>query len=372
LLAKRLPRRVLAKRRPRRAESSDRKTMPYTIRIDGSADSAEAEPGDTVLDALLMAGVGFAYSCQAGNCGTCKCELLEGEVVELEYSEHALTPSERARGIVLACRSQVWSDVAIRKLDDEEFLVHPARVMLCRVAVLERLTHDIWRVGLDVVAGGPFSFSAGQYATLTFAFAPGKPRDYSMANRPDEPRLEFHIRENTSPTSVSARLGERLHIGDSVRVDAPMGTSYLREKAQAPVIAIAGGSGLAPVRSILSTLRAKGMDNPVHVYFGVRDERDVYGEAELRRWVEGCAAGSTAHVVLSNAPGNGERRSGLVTDAVERDFERLDGFKAYLAGPPAMVEAAIALLASKGVASRDIHADAFYPAVAPEQAEALA
>jgi len=335
--------------------------MSHTIRIEGSAETAEAEPGDTVLDALLMAGVRFAYSCQAGNCGTCKCELLDGEILELEHSEHALSAADRARGIVLACRSQVWSDVAIRRLDEEEFLVHPSRVLQCRVTVLDRLTHDIWRVGLDIVAGGPFSFSAGQYATVTFPFAPDKPRDYSMANRPDEARIEFHIRESTSPDSVSARLGDRLQVGDTVRVAGPLGTSYLREKREAPVIAIAGGSGMAPIRSIVSTLRARGSRSKVHVYFGVREERDVYGEAEMRHWIDGFA-GSSAHVVLSHGAAGSQRRTGMITDAVDHDFERLEGFKAYLAGPPAMVEAAVALLLRKGVAARDIHADAFYPA----------
>lgn len=345
--------------------------MSHLIRIDGTEETAEAEPGDTVLDALLMAGVGFAYSCQAGNCGTCKCELIEGEIQELEYSEHALAPADRARGIVLACRSQVWSDVTIRKLDDEEFLVHPSRVLQCRVAVLDRLTHDIWRVGLDVVSGGPFGFSAGQYATVSFPFAPGKTRDYSMANRPDEARIEFHIRESASPESVSARLGERLRLGDTVRVAGPLGTSYLREQAGAPVIAIAGGSGLAPIRSIVSTLRAKGIDAPTHVYFGARAERDVYGEDEMRSWVGG-RADSSAHVVLSEGPASAARRTGLITDAVDRDFERLDGFKAYLAGPPGMVEAAVDLLTRKGVVPRDIHADAFYPAPAAAAARVVA
>jgi CDP-4-dehydro-6-deoxyglucose reductase/ferredoxin-NAD(P)+ reductase (naphthalene dioxygenase ferredoxin-specific) len=335
--------------------------MSHTIRIEGSDEAADAEPGDTVLDALLMAGVGFSYSCQAGNCGTCKCELVAGDILELEHSEHALSPADRARGIVLACRSQVWSDLTLRRLDEEEFLVHPSRVLQCRVAVLERITHDIWRVGLDIVSGGPFAFSGGQYATLTFAFAPGQPRDYSMANRSDETRLEFHIRQSTSPESVSGRLGDRLHVGDTVRVAGPLGTSYLREKGEAPVIAIAGGSGMAPVRSIVSTLRARGLHNPVHVYFGVREERDVYGEAEMRNWVDGYD-GSSAHVVLSDGPAGAGRRTGFVTDAVDLDFDRLEGFKAYVAGPPAMVEVAVALLLRKGVAARDIHADAFYPA----------
>ena len=92
-----------------------------------------AEDGETVLDAALRNGVGFAYSCQAGNCGTCKCEYVSGEIFELEYSEHALSAAERARNVVLACRTQVWSDVQIRRLSAEEFVVHPSRVMQCRV-----------------------------------------------------------------------------------------------------------------------------------------------------------------------------------------------------------------------------------------------
>lgn len=338
--------------------------MTHQIRIDGSNELAPAEPGDTILDALLMAGVGFAYSCQAGNCGTCKCELVDGEILELEYSEHALSAAERARGVVLACRSQVWSDVTIRRLDAEEFVVHPSRVMACRVVQIDKATHDIWRLRLDVVTGGPFTFSAGQYASLEFPFAPGRPRDYSMANRPDEATLEFHIREMAGG-SVSGQLGARLKIGDSVRVSGPSGTSYLRENHAGPIIAVAGGSGLAPIRAILATLRAQGRSNPVHLYFGVRAERDVYGEAEMLSQLEGVS-GSTMHVVLSEAeagsPAPAGRRFGMVSDAVDADWADLAGFKAYVAGPPAMVDAVTAVLERKGVARRDIHADAFFPA----------
>jgi ferredoxin-NAD(P)+ reductase (naphthalene dioxygenase ferredoxin-specific) len=345
--------------------------MSHSISIDGTPVTVEAEPGDTILDALLMAGVGFSYSCQAGNCGTCRCELVSGDVLELEYSEHALDPADRARGLVLACRTQVWGDTVIRKLDEEEFIVHPSRILQCTVASLDRLTHDILRLRLDIRAGGPFSFSAGQYASIEFPFAPGRARDYSMANRPDEPGLEFHIREMAGG-SVSAGLAAGLRPGDAVRVSGPFGTSYLRANHTGPVIAIAGGSGLAPVRSIVAAMRAQGLANPVHAYFGARAERDVYGEAEMRTWVAGHA-GSSAHVVLSDPdaePGihAGPRRFGFVTDAVAADFARLEGFKAYVAGPPAMVDAATAVLTSRGVPPRDIHADAFHPATNKEGA----
>lgn len=335
--------------------------MSHVIQIEGSPDLVPVEAGGTILDALLAAGVGFAYSCQSGNCGTCRCELVSGDILDLEYSEHALSPEDRARGQVLACRSQVWGDVVIRRLDDSEFVVHPSRILACRVVRLDRLTHDIWHLDLDIVSGGPFTFSPGQYASVEFPFAPGVARDYSMANRPDEAGLSFYIREMPGG-ALSARLGERLHPGDTVRVSGPFGSAHLREGHDGPVLAIAGGSGLAPIRSIVTASVASARSGPIHVYFGARREQDVYLEAELGA----CAAatGGTFDVVLSEEPAapGAPRRAGLVTDAVEADFDDFTGYKAYVAGPPAMVEAAVAMLRRKGMALRDIHADAFYPA----------
>jgi len=346
--------------------------MTWTITVAGDPQSVPAEDGETVLDALLRHGVGFAYSCQAGNCGTCKCEYVSGELFELEHSEHALSADERNRGVILACRSQVWSDVQIRRLSAEEFVMHPSRVMQCRVVDLGFATHDVLQLRLAVESGGPYTFSAGQFAKLQFAFAAATPRDYSMANRPDEPVLEFHIRCISG--GVSGHIPSHLKHGDLVRVSGPFGTSYLREQHPGPLIAIAGGTGLAPIRSIVATALAKGPDRELHVYFGVRGERDVYGEAELRAW-QALHPNLEVHIVLSDETGQDDaqggkgsydggraRRYGLVTDAVRADFAHFNRFQAYLAGPPAMVDAATELLLAGGIAARDIHADAFYGA----------
>src|SRR3989337_1094392 len=107
--------------------------MSLTVTVADLDQSAPAEEGETVLGALLAHGIGFAYSCQAGNCGTCKCELVDGDVFELEHSEHALAAEERARNIILACRTQAWGDTRIRRLETEELVIHPSRVMRCRV-----------------------------------------------------------------------------------------------------------------------------------------------------------------------------------------------------------------------------------------------
>jgi naphthalene 1,2-dioxygenase ferredoxin reductase component len=340
--------------------------MSFTVTVADLGRVAPAEAGQTVLDALLAHGIGFSYSCQAGNCGTCRCELVSGDISELEFSEHALAENERGRGIVLACRAQVWGDVVVRRLDAEEFVVHPSRIMRCRVAAMDRLTHDILRLRLDIEAGGPFTFSAGQYAQLEFSLASGCVRDFSMANRPDQPGLEFHIRV-LSGGSVSQRIASGLKPGDKVKVSGPLGTAYLRADHAGPMLCIAGGSGMAPVKSIFETALASGYAHPIFVYFGVRAERDVYFEAELAE-LQRRHGNFKAQVVLSD-PGQMRatetllpRRQGWVTDIVAEDFPRLAGFKMYFAGPPPMVDAATELSRSRGVPMRDIHADAFYPA----------
>src|SRR6266850_201527 len=101
--------------------------MAHQIEIADSGERAAAEPGETILDAALRAGVALPYSCQSGNCGTCKCEYLSGEIFELEHSEHALKAEERANNIILACRTQVWGDVAVRRIAAEELVLHPSR-----------------------------------------------------------------------------------------------------------------------------------------------------------------------------------------------------------------------------------------------------
>jgi naphthalene 1,2-dioxygenase ferredoxin reductase component len=338
--------------------------LNHRIYIEGDPQEAVAEDGEILLDALLRNGVGFAYSCQAGNCGSCKYIHVAGEIDELTYSEHALSADERARDMRLACRSRVLSDLRLRRLIAEAFVMHPARSLACRLVEKSWLTHDVLKLRFTIEAGGPFTFSAGQFAKLQFAFAPDAPRDYSMANAPGEADLQFHVR--VTSTGVSGQLRDQLEPGHRVQISGPFGTSYLREQQLAPIIAIAGGTGLGPIRSIVRRALDVRMPGPIHVYVGVREERDVYGEAELLTWAARTPA-LKVHVVLAEGAGAvTDRRAGLVTDAVVADFDDLAGFRAYLAGPPAMVEAAVDLLRERGVATHDIHADAFYGA-APSQ-----
>jgi ferredoxin-NAD(P)+ reductase (naphthalene dioxygenase ferredoxin-specific) len=239
--------------------------------------------------------------------------------------------------------------------EPEKPALHPRRRLVCRVADLAPVTHDIIWLGLAIESGGPFVFSAGQYAALSFGGLP--PRDYSMANRPDEAMLEFHIRR-MGAGSASAYAAEQLRPGDAVTAEGPFGTCYLRAEHRGRILALAGGSGLAPLKSIVETALARGRRQPIHLYYGARDERDIYLEDHFLGLAQ-RHANFRYTAVLSEPGAPSRRRRGLVHEAVAADLADLAGAKAYLAGPPAMVEAAAALFRARGLPRGDIHADPF-------------
>ncbi len=323
----------------------------------GAQRTIEVPTGATILESALDQGVDYPFGCQSGNCGACKSHLVKGEVTMEGYSEFALSDEEKARGLILACRAVPWEDCEVAWLEEDDLIVHPRRILACKVVGLDDATHDIKRVRLAIESGGPFDFSAGQFASVTFAGC--APRDYSMANVPGDPVLEFHVRRSVGGI-VSAYVAEQLTLGDSVRVEGPFGTSYLRESHRGPIIAVAGGSGLAPIKSIVERALAQKLPQHIYLYLGVRPERDLYLHDHFAALAQ---KHETLHFtpVLSEAS-NGGYRTGLVHAAVARDFDEFDGCKAYLAGPPVMVEAATKLFEQRGMRRIDIHADAFYTA----------
>jgi len=227
--------------------------------------------------------------------------------------------------------------------------------LAARVVEIDDATHDVRVLRLAAEGGVPFPFKAGQYARLGFGDLPM--RDYSMASRPDEALLEFHIRNVGD--GASGYVAHRLGLGETVAVEGPLGDAHLRPEHAGPILAIAGGSGLAPIKSIVETALRAPRARQVHLYFGARDERDIYLERRLRG-LEAAHAAFRFVPVLSEPSRPTARRQGLVGDAVAADFSAFADAKAYLAGPPAMVEATIAMLTARGLPPSDIHADPFY------------
>jgi len=312
----------------------------------------QLEPGANLLATLREHQVPISYSCVAGRCGTCRCKVVEGSVLETGREAKITNPGDE--GYVLACMSVVTSSAVIEVPEPDEVVTHPARIIKATVLAIEHMTHDIRRLRLK--SAKPLEFSPGQYATLQFG--PELARPYSMANLACDDELEFHVRL-VPGGRVTGYIEGSLAAGDAVRVSGPLGTAYLRRKHEGPILCVAGGTGLAPVLSIVRGALESGMKQPIHLYFGVRTERDVYGLP----WLEQLQAGHGnlhVHVVVSTGEAGPQFRTGLVTDAFGADWDSLAGWRAYLCGAPPMVEAAAMLARRKGIAPEHVYADAFY------------
>lgn len=333
-------------------------TLPQTGRRIATAN------GRTILEAALDAGIAYPHGCRSGRCGSCKSRLLEGRVELGKHSPFALSDEERALGLILACRASPLDDVTVEWLDTD-YVAKPAVVQQATVVALEGKTHDILAVRLKLDDRSAFRFAAGQYLSLTLPRAPA--RHYSMASRPDDELVELHVRL-VPQGRTSSQIHGALKLGDRVEIDGPAGSAYLREAHSGVIVAVAGGSGLAPIKSIVETALGSGMRQPIHLYFGVRTEDDLYLVDHFRA-LERRFSNLTFVPVLSHAAAAG-RRNGFVSEALAQDHLDFIGAKAYVAGPPAMVDAVGSVLATRGVAPCDVHADVFFT---PEEAiEAVA
>ena len=147
--------------------------MSFKVRIASADRTIDVPAGDTILDAAIDAGIGYPFGCQSGNCGACKSHLLKGEVAMEGYSEFALSDEEKGRGLILACRAIPKTDAEVAWIEEDDLVIHPRQILETKVLSIDDATHDIKRVRLDVVSGGPFYFSAGQFASVTFETNPG-------------------------------------------------------------------------------------------------------------------------------------------------------------------------------------------------------
>jgi ferredoxin-NAD(P)+ reductase (naphthalene dioxygenase ferredoxin-specific) len=311
------------------------------------------QSGQNLLDVLRENAVPISYSCMSGRCGTCRCKVTQGQV---QHSGPENGRPERDHdAYVLACQSVLTDSCTIEIPDMDEVVVHPAKIIKGTVLAIEELTHDIRR--LRIKPAKPMAFSPGQYATLQFT--PDHIRPYSWAGLPNDDEMEFHIRQ-VPGGRVTDYVFSSLKVGDAVRISGPMGTAYLRQKHTGPMLCVGGGTGIAPIISIVRGAMAADMHNPVHVYFGVRSQEDSYDLERLRRLAQEHG-NMSLHVVVATGPVHAGLRSGLVTDAIQKDFSALNNFVGYFCGAPAMVEALSSLAQSLGMPLDNIHADAFYP-----------
>lgn len=322
----------------------------HTATINGRA--IRVEPKETLLHAALREGIAFPHSCRVGGCASCKCRLVEGEVKELTEATYLLSDEELDARTILACQSVPQTDVRIEvTLTDA-----PRRIAHGHVVAKERLTADIVRLRVQLDA--PLDYQAGQFVDLSLASLPGVSRSYSFATPPSaDGELTFFVRK-VPGGAFSTRVVDGDVVGEAITVEGPSGAFVLRA-GTTPRIFVAGGSGLAPVLAMLRAAVDAGDPRPATLLFGARTQQDLYALDEIDAIAKAWRGPFTFVPVLSDAADDatwtGAR--GLVTEHLAEHVR--PGVEAYLCGPPAMVDAAEALLRARGVASSAIHADRF-------------
>lgn len=333
----------------------------HTVHIEPFGVTLELGPRETVLMAALKAGLPFPFECQVGSCTSCKSRLLEGEIKPLTDFAYVLDMDDIKDGYILACQSLAKTDLKIRVESIEDGAV-PLPVVSTEgtVSGVRNLTHDIFEVRITLEA--PFDYRAGQYANLK---VPGveEHRSYSFAAAPTPGgtrELVFHIRL-VPGGEVSGWLSGGDVTGDRVSVDGPHGMFWLRD-SDAPILCVAGGSGMAPIKAILEQAGSDRSPRQVRYLFGARTQADLYGGDEMTALGDNWAGDFSFTQVLSEEPeGSGwAGAQGFVTDLInQQEGLELSACHAYLCGPPAMIDAAIPVLKEAGVHSRNIHFDKF-------------
>jgi propane monooxygenase reductase subunit len=338
-------------------------TDKHTVRFEPVGIEISVTEDQTILRAAAEQGIMLMHGCKEGQCAACKSFVLEGEDIEHDkYSTFALPDYEKDEGYTLLCRAHVYEDVTIELLNYDEEMIRsglPIQQAVAEVVSKDPVTHDMRHLVLRLVEPAEVKFFPGQYMDIA---VPGtdQVRSFSMANTSSrDGLLEFVIK--VYPDGLFSRfLDERLAVGDRLELTGPFGVFTLRE-ADTELLFVGGGAGMAPILALLRTMAERGIQRKAAFFYGARGERDLCFTQELAAIAEKLP--NFTYVPALSEPAQSDEgwsgESGLITDVVKRLATSAGGAHAYVCGPPPMVEAAIPLLTSLGVAEKRIYFDKF-------------
>ncbi|MBA9883183.1 2Fe-2S iron-sulfur cluster binding domain-containing protein [Ralstonia pickettii] len=340
--------------------------MCNQLTIEPLGATLDVAEGQTLLDAALRSGVYIPHACGHGLCGTCKVQVTSGEVDHGAANPFALMDIEREEGKTLACCATALSDVCIEAdVDDEpDARVIPVRDFVATVTRIDTLTPTI--KGLRLKLDQPIDFQAGQYVMVEIPGL-GQRRAFSIANAPSEVdrcgEIELQVRRVPGGAGTGV-LHEQLAVGDTLHVTGPYGRFFVRQSAAKPMLFVAGGSGLSSPRSMILDLLEQGCTLPITLVNGQRSREELYGHAEFVALADRHPNFSYVPVLSNEPEGSAwDGARGFAHDAAKAHFNgQFAGHKAYLCGPPPMVEAAIGALMQGRLFEDDIYTEKFLSA----------
>ena len=313
--------------------------MTFQVSVNPSGRQFVCEAGETVLAAAMRAGVQLPYGCKNGACGSCKGKLLAGSVALGPHQERALSTAEQEAGFTLFCCAVPQSDISIEAREVLGAGEFPVKKVPVRVAGLQRVADDVMVMSLQLPATERMQYKAGQY--VEFLLKDGKRRAYSIATPPHaDELLTLHIRHMPGGVFTDHVFGA-MKEKDILRFEGPLGTFFLREDSNKPIVLLASGTGFAPVKAIIEHWAYTQSSRPVTLYWGGRRPRDLYMHALCESWAQTLPNFSYVPVVSDATPeDNWHGRAGFVHRAVMEDLPDLSGYQVYACGVPVMVDAA--------------------------------
>lgn len=332
--------------------------MAFQVTIQSSGHSFTVAADDTILNAALSAGYTLPYGCRNGACGACKGQVLSGTVEYGDIQPSGLTVNDMAAGKALFCCARAASDLTI---DCREVSMKGGiqpRILPCRVEKKVQLAHDVVALYLRLPANERLQFMAGQY--IEFLLKDGGRRAFSLANAPfDDNLLELHARlipGGKFTEYVFNEMPERAIL----RIEGPLGSFYLREDSDKPIIFVAGGTGFAPIKGIIEHAFHQGIQRDMVLYWGALSRRDLYLPQLPEQWAKEHANFKFIPVLSEPfAEDHWQGRTGFVHQAVLEDGLNLQAAQVYCCGAPAMVEAAHRDFVAQGLPEDEFFSDAF-------------
>ncbi|MBT0959757.1 CDP-6-deoxy-delta-3,4-glucoseen reductase [Denitromonas iodatirespirans] len=293
----------------------------------------------TLLEAAAEAGLLLPHSCRDGVCGACKGKILDGTVDYGKHGPQTLTDEEKAAGLALFCCATPRSDLTIECRTVSRADDIPVKKLPCRVQELTLAAPDVMILKVKLPATETFAFRAGQY--IDFLLPGGRRRSFSIANAPGgADHLELHIRQ-IPDGFFTGQVFSTLKLRDILRFEGPLGSFFLREDSDRPIVLVAGGTGFAPIKGMVEHAIAQGISRPMTLYWGARDRAGLYLYDMATAWEKTLPGFKFVPVVSDNSPSEPwHGRTGLVHEAVMADLPDLSGHQVYVCGAPAMVDAA--------------------------------
>lgn len=333
--------------------------MNYHVKLQPSGHEFDVAQGEFLLNAGLAAGWNLPYSCRHGMCRSCRAKVVSGTVDMADYLQDVLTPAMRAQKMTLLCCASPCSDLVI-EVPELSLATQKPKVVPCRVNHMDRVTPDIAVIKLRLPQNENMRFAPGQY--ISIMLDDGKRRAYSIATAPRSEGLidlELHVR-HTPGGLFTDYLFNTMKVRSVLKFEGPLGTFYLREDSDKPIVLLATGTGFAPIKSIVEYMALRSIRRPIALYWGGRSRRDLYMLDLVHEWTRQLPDFRFVPVLSKpDAEDEWQGRTGHIHQAVREDFPELSGHQVYASGNPKMVDSARACFTSLGLSESEFFADAF-------------